>query len=132
VATQIGSISFVVGSVLFRPGLNDHCDPRSRHEELIGEMGMGGHGADDNGGVNCVNNFDQGTWLYVGGSLLFVVQSIAALLIVKIKHDYEMEEPDAGLKVQRQQLLAARREMESREAQRAEEPGFLARWIGMY
>ena len=63
--------------------------------------------------------------------MLFVVQSIAALLIVKIKHDYEKEEPDAGLKVERR-LLLAQRETESREAARAEQPGFLARWIGMY
>ena len=126
VATQIGSIFFVVGSVLFRPGLNDHCDPLARHVELIGEIG--GHDADDNGGVNCVNNFDEGTWLYVWGSALFVGQSIAALLIVKIKHDYDMEDPDAGLEVERR-LLAARREMHERE--QAEEPSFLARWIGL-
>ena len=64
--TQLGSICFVTGSYLYRPALETDC----------------AHRDDD---AVCISTLDQGTWLYVIGSCLYLAQSCLNLFSVVLK-----------------------------------------------
>ena len=58
--TQLGSVCFVAGSFLYRPALQTDC----------------GHRDDDS---MCASAIVQGTWLYIAGAGLFLLQSLLQL-----------------------------------------------------
>ena len=58
--TQLGSVCFVAGSFLYRPALQTDC----------------GHRDDDS---MCASAIVQGTWLYIAGTGLFLLQSLLQL-----------------------------------------------------
>jgi hypothetical protein len=73
----VGSLFFFTGSYLYRPGLGTGCTlSEAEEQEAEGEVG-------------CVTASQTGTWLYVLGSLVFVVQSLLNLLSAVIKHHEE-------------------------------------------
>ena len=64
--SQLGSVCFVGGSLLYQPGLDTDCGAR-----------------DDDGG--CINNIQQGTYLYLAGSVFYVLQSLLKVALVFAK-----------------------------------------------
>merc|ERR1739848_70423 len=110
--SQLGAVLFVTGSFMYRPGYNNHCD---RHNALQQKWRtFGSHIAPNHTGtisldealklltsktgVNpdiirdlipehewCVDVMDDGTGLYIIGSVLYLVQSLLYLRIVWMK-----------------------------------------------
>lgn len=65
---QLGSVSFAIGSVLYRPA------------------------------VGAVTN-DDGTWFYIAGSVLYVIDSLITLRVLILKHGKDGQELSAGDKL---------------------------------
>jgi hypothetical protein len=84
----LGSAFFVVGSFLYRPGLSKSC---SETRIISAEAEKTGH-------EMCIDSGKYGTWLYIYGSLLFLLETIFALIVLVIKHISHNEEIAHGLK----------------------------------
>lgn len=63
--TQIGSVLFVAGSFLYRPGFENHCEER---------------GAEGAANEVCISTSFFGTKLYVVGSVFFLMQSVSVII----------------------------------------------------
>lgn len=110
--SQLGAVLFVSGSFMYRPGYNTHCDRNleihKRWKHLATGMNNGTVGSFDealevmadrmnrDSGVLealipevewCVNVMNDGTRLYIIGSLLYLVQSLIYLRITWIKQE---------------------------------------------
>ena len=66
---------FFTGSFLYRPGLANRCEE------------AGGVAADW-----CTSSSDTGTWLFVVGSLLYLIESLLSFASSAMKHKYGDEE----------------------------------------
>jgi len=84
----LGSALFVVGSFLYRPGLSKSCS----ETQIIGAE------AEKMGKEMCIDSGKYGTWLYIYGSLLFLTETIFAMIVLIIKHISHNEEIAHGLK----------------------------------
>lgn len=73
----VGSLFFFTGSYLYRPGLADGCTVFEAKEQAA------------EGEVPCVTASQTGTWLYVIGSLIFLLQSLLNLCSAITKHREE-------------------------------------------
>ena len=109
--TQIGSVAFVTGSYLYRPGLEDHCSHvRGSSSSSSSSSSSNNNNSSSSGsvpshysvyidgvlvednimGVDCVSSINEGTLLYVVGSALFVCQSLLNLYSCWLKQKYDV------------------------------------------
>jgi len=88
-SSLLGSVLFVVGSFLYRPGFNPTCN----HAKLNGSALQ-----------QCAHAAEFGTWCYIIGGFFFVVDSMFEVLTMWYEHEkhhqqdeFEQSESDAEL-----------------------------------
>jgi len=86
----LGSVFFILGSWLFSLDVEDGCD------EYLPAQLLTANQTKARSGKWCVSIDDQGTWLFVIGSLLFLLQNGLNLAKLCVKHNSTYDEVDAG------------------------------------
>lgn len=107
--TILGSVLFVIGSILYRPSLDTRCAERAtpgllatgaQRSNVSSAQGAvllqlqaaasfvaSGFSSKGQPAVACADSYEEGTWMYIIGSSLFLVQSVLHAWRSSIMHE---------------------------------------------